>query len=377
PIVATLFAVLYALLILAFPPSKSITRKFSIIFLACPISVAFFNHTKLYPNAVLCSMFGRFLLIWFAHMSHMVCIVEYAPTDTTPTKDKQEDLDWKQRTKQAWTVLFDYDFNGRGAQNSAKHSHARTGFLLHHLNQIVMFYSTMSAYETCVKTYIPFLRKNFPVDPSIGQHLTTLYDLFKIPLNWSIISMLHFELYHSVFALLFVGLGLDAHHTWSLALFGSIKDAWSVRRYWGKYWHKYVYYSFSAHVRAVTRGWMCLQKGCIATRLLENTLVFTVSGLMHSMVSYVEFEGRRDVWSIAFWFTAQMLPIVLETLAQKLWTAVLGRASISRASRQVRIFERIIGYLWVLSWFMWSIPVYEIMRDGLTLEMMRRRAREA
>jgi hypothetical protein len=51
-----------------------------------------------------------------------------------------------------------------------------------------------------------------------------------------------------------------------LSLFGPLSGAWSVRRYWGKHWHNYVYHSFSGHVKILTRQWLGFKGG----RLLHD-----------------------------------------------------------------------------------------------------------
>jgi hypothetical protein len=76
-----------------------------------------------------------------------------------------------------------------------------------------------------------------------------LYDRTEIVFEWNIVKLWLYDSYHSCFAILYVGiLQLDRAEEWSLSLFGPLSGAWSVRRYWGKHWHNYVYHSFSGHV---------------------------------------------------------------------------------------------------------------------------------
>jgi hypothetical protein len=56
--------------------------------------------------------------------------------------------------------------------------------------------------------------------------------------NWIWIAYLMLEICHSIFAIIFVViLRLDTPESWP-PLFGSPLEAWTIRRFWGKFWHK-------------------------------------------------------------------------------------------------------------------------------------------
>lgn len=175
-----------------------------------------------------------------------------------------------------------------------------------------------------------------------------------------------YEAYHSCFAIFFVGLGFDAPGEWNMALFGSVKEAWTVRRYWGKHWHSYIYASFSGHTKVLTRKWLRLRPGRMSTRLVENTIVFGASGVMHSLVRWVQDDyGVGAYWYITFWYLGQMLPIIVEGIVQEYWHAKKKELGI-RDSKELRIAERVVGYVWVIGWNSWSIAKYVHTRQAVT-----------
>lgn len=174
-------------------------------------------------------------------------------------------------------------------------------------------------------------------------------------------DMLFFSALYSGVALFFVGvLRVDAPGSWGLRLFGSLEDCWSVRRYWGVYWHDYVYASFSAHAKLVTRGWLRLREPSVARRALENGMVFGASGLAHSAVRWVQTQGEGEVWTVAIWYAAQMLPILVEGVVERFWSEAMARRWLGEkfGEERVVVMERTVGYVWVFCWMFWSVPKY-------------------
>ncbi|KAF1851344.1 uncharacterized protein K460DRAFT_270563 [Cucurbitaria berberidis CBS 394.84] len=360
PIISTLLAFAYGLYLLAYPPQY---KKLSILLLGLPVTYAFIHQLDLAPNWTVCDTFGRFLYIWYAHMSYEVLILEFTP----PVGKEKEG--WTARMREAYKVLFDRNHTQLAKTISTKHGYgSRWQFVAYHCVKASALYLAMAAwdaYESFLSTTrsVASTREQayfFRRLASSSSPLNTreMYFRLETVFDWCIISMVLYEAYHSLCAVLFVGiLRLDMPSEWSLSLCGGVAEAWSVRRYWGKHWHNYIYHSFSAHVKIVTRGWLGLGRGRLETRLVENGLVFLVSGLMHSLVRWQQ-DPDGDVWCITIWYVAQMLPIVVEDVVQIVWHYFRQRVGISGDDRRVDTLETLVGYVWVLGWFMWSVPKY-------------------
>ena len=189
-------------------------------------------------------------------------------------------------------------------------------------------------------------------------------------------DMLYLESVFSIFALLWVCvLRLDEASEWSFSLFGPLASAYSVRRYWGVYWHDYIKESFSAYAKIVTRQWLKWHRPSAARRVVENSLVFVVSGLMHSLVRYVQTDGEGEVWTVALWYSAQMAPIVIEGVVQHLWRKSSLEAELHQwlGERAVWRLERTVGYVWVFGWMFWSVPKYLLTRHAWETANLRRK----
>jgi hypothetical protein len=360
PILAILAAFAYALYILAYPPKH---RKLSIALLSIPVIIAFLYQQDLAPSFVLCDTFGRFLYIWLAHMSFTVTILEY-----TPPIIKEHD-GWRNRLRAAYKVLFCISPEG---EIGPRHNYTRTVFLLRHAwkaTYLFLFqYLWWALTRHCV-TYTPasgLTKASFFRRLPESLNADELWQRFDHTFNWCIVNMCLYEAYHSFFAIFFVGCHFDAPEEWNMALFGSIAEAWSVRRYWGKHWHSYIYASFSGHTKVLTRKWWGMRRGKMSTRIVENTIVFAVSGLMHTLVRWFQDDyGAGGHWFITVWYVVQMVPIVIEGFVQGYWHQKKKELGI-KDSRGLRVAERVVGYVWVLGWNSWSIAKYIHTRNAWT-----------
>ncbi|KAF2846914.1 hypothetical protein T440DRAFT_482170 [Plenodomus tracheiphilus IPT5] len=414
PVLATIISFIYAIYILAYPP---VHKKLSMFLLAIPVFYAFTYHLSIAPDYMLSDTFGRFLYIWYGHMSYEVTILEFAPA-----LGKEND-NWKTRVKLAWRVLFDRNHKPPPAptptaqelkrKDSAqpdsadttittpphhphhprqpKMTHTPTGthyhhnytylrFTAHHLTQLILLISLLTLHDQFRSSrYGPPSHNNSQTLNSffrrlpLSLHASELYHRAHVCFEWTIISLFEYEFYYSLFALLFVSiLRTDTPSQWPLSLCGHINTSWSMRQYWGRHWHNYIYRSFTAHTQVVTRRWLGCKRGALGTRLLENTIVFAVSGVMHSLVKRVQDPGG-EMWAITWWYVAQMVPIVVEGVVQHYWKKGKKWMGVEGENKWVARGELAVGYVWVAWWFMWSVPKYSALKDDWTMKRMLRR----
>lgn len=175
-----------------------------------------------------------------------------------------------------------------------------------------------------------------------------------IALDKTIPEYLWLSSYHNITAALFISVGLDTDNEWP-PIFGPISTAYTVRRYWGLFWHRIIYRSFSAYATVVS-DLLGLRRGNITRRLFNNALVFALSGIMHGTVSWG--LGNRCAWgrSLGYWML-QPVAFVLEGFVQAAWERCRGQMHLNKSGqRAVLVFERIVGYTWVHAWFCWCVP---------------------
>jgi len=168
--------------------------------------------------------------------------------------------------------------------------------------------------------------------------------------NWLLIAS-----YHECLSIIFIYiLRLDEPYEWP-PIYGNLVEAYTVRRFWAYFWHRIVYAPFravadrlSARVFGQGQG-----KRGVAQRFVNVTLVFLLSGLIHSMMDWK--NGSCNCWASGTFYVVQPLGFVLESLVWFAW-APLRKRVFAPGSRVPLIFERALGYLWVWTWFFWLYP---------------------
>jgi hypothetical protein len=428
PACAFLSAVLYGLYILSYAPRTSLTRKLHILCLLLPLWYALRCSDDISSSYMIVDTFSRTCIIWFAHMSYEVCVLEFSPA----VVDKSRDIEgggkmgrWqemRERVRQGYKVLFDRNhtqilesqghkpslpLNGNAdpetyaatdkktdepLQNGNEaypaplpkgkaHGYTRTRFLTYHLILFIVYYSLRYAYEHFEHNWSPLVLYNKHLDEiALGSffrrlptslHWLEIWYRAETAFDWNIVSLWMYESFHSAFALFWVVSNIDAPEEWSMSLFGPLASAVNVRSYWGKHWHNYVYHSFSGHVKILTRNWLGFKRGRLGTRILENTLVFFLSGLMHSLVRWQQ-SPLGDVWAICLFYVGQMLPIVAESIVSHYWRKGRKSWGIEADAKRVNRLEYAVGYCWVMGWFMWSVPKYLATRMQWTDDKLRK-----
>lgn len=303
------------------------------------------------------------MYIWLARMSHEVILLKW-----TPPVVKEND-GWRTRFKIALKVLYSRSPEDDVLRPRRRHTYSRTQFLAYHAGKAALYYFLQVAYSVLVAMMIraepassltsPFAMSSFFRRLPASLDAAELWIRADNVIVWCVINLWLYDGFHSVCALFFVGLGLDEPWEWSMSLFGPLSVCWSVRNYWGKHWHNYIYMSFSSHVKLVTRGCTGMRRGRIATRLLENTMVFAASGVMHTLIRYIQSGSEGgDCWVITLWYIGQMVPIVIEDVVQNLWRAKKKELGI-KDTKWLQRTESVLGYLWVIGFNAWSIPKYD------------------
>ncbi|KAH7092333.1 membrane bound O-acyl transferase family-domain-containing protein [Paraphoma chrysanthemicola] len=159
--------------------------------------------------------------------------------------------------------------------------------------------------------------------------------------------------YHDMFAIFFIGINLDESWEWP-PLFGSISEAYSMRRFWGMFWHKLIYRSFNGHASVISTALGMRQKG-MAARIVNNWLVFVLSAVMHGLVPWKMGVGCAWRVSAEYWML-QPIAFVVEGVVQWCWARV-RQTRLRGVNREVLSgFERGVGYICVITWLLWEAP---------------------
>ncbi|RAL10258.1 wax synthase family protein [Aspergillus homomorphus CBS 101889] len=137
--------------------------------------------------------------------------------------------------------------------------------------------------------------------------------------------------------------------------YGSLSDAYSLRRLWSRVWHQSNSHKFRAISRFLANDILHLQPGTPADRYARVLTVFLASALMHFLVDLSSGLSPSNSGAVQF-FSTQAFGLMVEDLAISAYSALRGDRLSPRqpASRG----ERMIGFIWVGSFLVWSFPAY-------------------
>ncbi|PGH36768.1 hypothetical protein GX50_00428 [[Emmonsia] crescens] len=154
-----------------------------------------------------------------------------------------------------------------------------------------------------------------------------------------------------------VGLGLSNPSEWR-PLFNSMWDAYTLRDYWGKFWHQLLRWPFTSISNHLTRRILHLPRHSLLERYLNVLIVFSLSGLMH--VSFLAATGisTLDCWrGSMLYFTSFTLGFMIEDAAQALWRR-LGVEGSQPTGKGMMVFKRVVGMLWVMTFLCMTSPIF-------------------
>lgn len=154
---------------------------------------------------------------------------------------------------------------------------------------------------------------------------------------------------HDILAFLFVGIGLDEPEDWP-PLYGSPGQMYTIRRFWGKFWHRLVCRTCLSWGALFSQKILRLRRHGALDRFVTNFTVFFLSGVAHALVT----------WQIGFscgysedivWFCLNFAALVAEEGVQWPIIRLFGTWNGS--------LDKIAGFLWIFAFFFWSLPKTE------------------
>lgn len=153
---------------------------------------------------------------------------------------------------------------------------------------------------------------------------------------------------HDILAFVFVGIGLDKPQDWP-PLYGRLDQMYTLRRFWGKFWHRLVYRSYTGCGILLSEKIFRLPSDSGVGRLLINFIVFFLSGIVHALVTW-KLGFTCGYWEDIGWFCLNFLGILLEEGIQWVYSKCFN------VDGKINTTRKVIGFLWVFGFFFWSLP---------------------
>lgn len=172
-----------------------------------------------------------------------------------------------------------------------------------------------------------------------------------ITVVWFLDTATQLEIAHCILSLVFVALfRLDNIREWP-PLFGSPSEAYTIRRFWTRFWHQLFSPSAAIWARAIVDRVPGLESIWLG-KVFVALCVFSMSGGAHALIAWQlgDGHGYRDMSFFLINFSA----VIVEILVSKLsgYKADVHKQNPSKPG----IGRRICGILWVCGFLIWLTP---------------------
>lgn len=119
-------------------------------------------------------------------------------------------------------------------------------------------------------------------------------------------------------------------------------------------WHQLNRRIVSDPTNFIVRDLLKLRRGSMISRYSALVLHFFISGVFHAVIDSASGIPWVSSGAIRF-FCTQVLGIVLEEIAQSMYSSAFGRSSMSTPPA---LWSRCLGQVWVAIFLSWSAPVW-------------------
>lgn len=204
----------------------------------------------------------------------------------------------------------------------------------------------------------------------IFLQVTTRESLIRSALafRWVWLNFLGLHIAQTAVAILFsVILRWDEASAWP-PLFGNPLDAWSLRRLWGRFWHRIVYRPYMSWALVVSRRLPWITPGSSVEKAFVACFVFLLSGVSHSLVTWQGFGCGYS--GDTLWFLMNAVAAVVETVVIKTYRKSIAKTSSNWWLPLVHRYrlDRLVGYLWVFGFMFWSVPKWDYGKVWCTVQ---------
>ena len=346
------------------------SRKDSLGLVGVSVSLAllaFRRVTDITSWAELSSLIGFFMLLWIFHIVKLLALDKViVPSDWRTTYNTLFDFRGigteKQDTKishdtqdRNMTISSDKEAS-RKATSPSKGFHNRV-FLLKRLVSVVIILLLDQSYTITYSALLQLSYADFHHSKqSYLRRISTVTARETIIRSWIVFhfvwsSWAIFTAIHDILAFAHVAIGVDEPEVWP-RLYGSILEAYSIRRFWGKFWHRLVQHSYRAYGSLLSQKILRLPPGSTADRICVNFSVFFISGIVHAFIT-VQLGFKCGYWEDLAFFIMCYAALLVEVSVQRVASWVLGEAW------QSSWICRILGYMWVFGFLFWVLPKHQ------------------
>ncbi|KAF2742532.1 hypothetical protein M011DRAFT_490496 [Sporormia fimetaria CBS 119925] len=262
-------------------------------------------------------------------------------------------------------VIFSYRGIGtpRQAPNIPKFSSrnpnyvpSRSAFLLQRGLTSVLFYCLLD-----------FLGHQPQSPPSVFAHSKA----FLFPSEWDIGTRISSTVMFWLFLRLNIGMVYNAFSFVAVATFfttpgdwppyfGSITNAYTLRKYWSLFWHVGLRNCLSSTANFLAYDVLSFPRGSLLGRYTSIYGTFALSAIIHALVDTTAGikPSENLVWQL---FVMQAVGITIEDFVEWAYHQISGskaRGEGKSGVNQPYLWQKALGFVWVLAWLSWTTPTW-------------------
>ncbi|MBE3046076.1 membrane bound O-acyl transferase family-domain-containing protein [Candidatus Bathyarchaeota archaeon] len=171
------------------------------------------------------------------------------------------------------------------------------------------------------------------------------------------IGRLIMDFIYRAMSLVAVGTGISEPADWP-PFFGRMRDAYTIRYFWGRFWHQWLRGPLSATSLFISRVVLGLPRRSLLEWYSNVFMTFTLSAAVHVANDVIAGKGIEIGTIVQFQgFAVAML---IEDAAQALYSRVFrtGKSADSKEKRPTPAWQLAVGYLWVQVVLFVVVPWY-------------------
>lgn len=326
------------------------------------------------PHTGIDSIWGLMVLIWIAQSTSMLFIEDRAVLKQVD--GASESASWYWGAWKTWNNprLLGTSREGRRIPKMFRGSSSRTVFAAMRVGKLAIYWILTSYVQPIFlpgpfesleaadfdQTRQTYLRRIILDHRSITARETLLRAVMAFFWAWG--SYILIDVSHTTLSIIFVLIfRTDRPDEWP-PIFGDIREAHSLRGFWGQFWHRLVVLPYGNYGKLVAERCFGFRPGSLLYKSVVAFAIFLFSGVMHAIVAWE--LGDSCGWHLDIWW------FLLNFAASAAETALLPKSTQGHAvsgafySKNCAVLNggsirRCVGFLWVFFFFFWSVPKWQ------------------
>ncbi|KAL4868258.1 membrane bound O-acyl transferase family-domain-containing protein [Aspergillus spectabilis] len=261
---------------------------------------------------------------------------------------------WQAKNTPMWPRFYDGQYWSRA-------------FFIQRQTAIAIWQGLMLAFLCAVwQRHSSFLMASFISCPET-LHQTGMRAILSLSM-WLLFARLIGDFNYRIVSIISTALKTSDFQDWP-PLFNSMLEAWTLRRFWGTFWHQCLRWPFCSAATVITRKGLGLQRPSLLERYTHILCVFVISGTLHTLCD-LAFGIRWHESGALLFFSSFALGIMVEDGVQAVWRRITtagtrsGNGLENKRKRKMHggevtpTWQKEVGFAWVTLWFTITTPSY-------------------